>query len=240
MIKTVLFDLDGTLLPMNQEEFVKTYFEALCNKFCPVLNVTSEAMVKGVWKATGAMIKNDGKHSNNDIFWHAFAKETGNKVLEYIKNFDEFYDNEFIAVKKVCGYNPIAEECIKVLKSKGYKLVAATNPIFPAVATKNRMNWAGVNINDFALVTSYENCGFCKPNPAYYMEIMEKLNLKPAECLMVGNDVSEDMIPAKNLGMETYLITDCLENKNDEDYSEFNNGTFKNFLSYARIMPDVK
>ncbi len=228
------------MLPMNQEKFIRAYFGALCEKFCPVLNVDSETLVKGVWAATGAMIKNDGQNSNCDVFWSTFAKIIGNNVLNYIKDFDDFYNNEFIKAKAVCSYNPVVEETIKVLKNKGYRLVAATNPIFPAVSTNNRLSWAGVSASDFALVTTYENCGFCKPNPAYYLEIMEKLGLNPAECLMVGNDVSEDIIPANNLGMETFLVTDCLENKNDEDYSDFRNGSFKNFLNYARIMPDVK
>ena len=35
MVQAVLFDLDGTLLPMVQEEFIKGYFGALCRRFAP-------------------------------------------------------------------------------------------------------------------------------------------------------------------------------------------------------------
>ena len=238
MIKYILFDLDGTMLPMDQENFIRAYFGALCEKFCPIIGIDKETMIKGIWKATGAMIKNNGSHLNYDVFWSTFAKLVGDKVLKYIKDFDEFYNNEFIAVKAICKYNPVVPEAIKVLKSKGYKLIAATNPIFPAVATNNRLDWAGVNKDDFMLVTTYDNSGFCKPNPKYYLEITEKLGINPEECLMVGNDVDEDIIPTKELGRDTYLITDCLINNNNTDISKINNGTFKSFLTYARIMPD--
>lgn len=239
MIKNILFDLDGTMLPMDQEKFVKAYFGALCKKFCPVLGIDQETMINGVWKATGAMIKNDGSRSNYEAFWNTFAQLIGKNVLNYIKDFDEFYNNEFIAAKATCGYSPVVAETIKVLKSKGYKLVAATNPIFPAVATNNRMLWAGISKEDFELVTTYDNSGFCKPNPKYYIEIVEKLGLDPKECLMVGNDIDEDIIPSKSLGMDTYLITDCLINKNETDFSTIKNGSFKEFLSYAEMMPEV-
>ena len=34
-IKTILFDLDGTLLPMDEKEFIKGYFGMLCAKLAP-------------------------------------------------------------------------------------------------------------------------------------------------------------------------------------------------------------
>ncbi len=240
MIKNLLFDLDGTLLPMDQEEFVKAYFGALCEKFCPVLNLTQEEMIKGIWKSTGAMIKNDGSTSNGEKFWQTFARICGKKVLDYIKDFDEFYDNEFLAVKGVCGYNPSAPETIKVLQRKGYNLVAATNPIFPAVATQQRLKWAGLSPADFTLVTTYENSGYCKPNTAYYQDIMEKLNLDPEETMMVGNDVNEDVLPTQALGIDSYIITDCLINSDDVDITNFKHSNFRDFLTYARMLPDVR
>ena len=35
MLKAVLFDLDGTLLPMDEEKFTKGYFGMLCQKLAP-------------------------------------------------------------------------------------------------------------------------------------------------------------------------------------------------------------
>ena len=98
---------------------------------------------------------------------------------------------------------------IKKLKAKGLRVALATNPLFPAVATESRIRWAGLDLKDFDLVTTYENSSFCKPNPAYYKEIMEKLGVSAEECVMVGNDVQEDGAAAK-LGMRVFILTDCL------------------------------
>ena len=35
MIKTILFDLDGTLLPMDQDAFTKAYFKSLSEYLLP-------------------------------------------------------------------------------------------------------------------------------------------------------------------------------------------------------------
>lgn len=224
---------------MDQDSFVKVYFGEICKRFCPVLKIDGEALIKGIWKGTSAMVKNDGTASNMEVFWRTFAKCCGKEVLGYVEDFNDFYAREFLETKKICGYNPAVCETVKVLKSKGYRLVAATNPIFPPVATYNRVKWAGVDPSDFALVTTYDNSGSCKPNPLYYTEITDKLKLRPEECMMVGNDVGEDMLPARSLNMDVYLITDCLINKDGVDCSEFKQGSFKDFLSYARTLPDV-
>ena len=116
-----------------------------------------------------------------------------------------------------------------------YRVALATNPLFPAVATLSRIQWAGLNPEDFELVTTYENSRFCKPNPDYYREILGKLKLDGEECLMVGNDVGEDMI-ARRLGMKVFLLTDCLINKDNADISQFPNGSFPELLHYIRSL----
>ena len=240
MIRNVFFDLDGTMLPMNQEDFIKIYFTELSRRFAPKLKLESERIIKAVWKSTGAMIKNDGSEPNINVFWKTFAKLHGKEVLKYIKEFDDFYSNEFCQCKSACKYNPNVPEAIKVLKNKGYRLVAATNPIFPAVAINNRIGWAGVNTKVFDLITTYENSSTCKPNPKFFTEILGKINAEPDECLMVGNDVDEDILASKEAGLESYLVTDCLINRNDTDISEFQSGSMRDFLTFARILPDVK
>ena len=84
----------------------------------------------------------------------------------------------------------------------------------------------------FASYTTYEDCHFCKPNPKYYQELLEKLNLKPEECIMVGNDFGEDIVPTKALGMKTFLLTDCLINKNEADISNYEHGDFAALKKY--------
>ncbi len=238
-MKAVFFDLDGTMLPMNQDEFVKIYFTELCKRFCPVLKIGDEALIKAVWKATAAMIKNDGSEPNINKFWKTFAKICGKDVLKYVKDFDNFYVTEFFETKSVTGYNPNIPEAIKVLKNKGYTLAAATNPIFPNVATYTRLGWAGVSKDDFAIVTTYENSTFCKPNPKYYLEIMEKLGLEPEDCMMVGNDIDEDILAGQSIGMDTFLITDCMINREDKEF-ESKQGTPRDLLEYVRRLPDVR
>lgn len=231
-IKNVLFDLDGTLLPIDQDNFTKSYFKYLSIKAEP-FGFKPEVLIKAVWAGTAAMVKNDGKCTNEQVFWNAFASIFGEEVLKYKPIFDEFYSNEFQNAKEACGFAPQARETVDMLKAKGVRTVLATNPIFPAVATESRIRWAGLEPSDFELYTTYESCHFCKPNPKYYLEIAEKLGMEPSECLMVGNDVKEDMV-AKTVGMSVFLLTDCLINKDNEDISRFPHGGFcelKKFLN---------
>ena len=103
----------------------------------------------------------------------------------------------------------------------------------PAIATHSRVRWAGLDPNDFEYITTYENSYHCKPNPDYYREILDKLNLDPEECLMVGNDVSEDMV-AESLGMKVFLLTDSLINRTGEDIARYPHGSFGELMTFIR------
>lgn len=231
-ITTVLFDLDGTLLPMDNEKFTRGYFKLLAKTLAPH-GYESEQLTNAVWAGTAAMVKNNGSRSNEDAFWEKFAEIYGEKAYSDRHFFDSFYLNEFNDTKSLCKINPAAKETVFKIKSVGMRTVLATNPIFPMTANEARIRWAGLEPSDFELITSYENSRYCKPNPAYYEEITEKLNLQPSECLMVGNDVSEDMAAAK-IGMNVFLLTDCLINKEREDISRYPRGSFGQMMEYIK------
>ena len=112
-----------------------------------------------------------------------------------------------------------------LLHEKGIRVILATNPIFPAVATESRIRWAGMEPSDFEFYTTYENINYCKPSLEYYKEILNRLDLRAEECLMVGNDVGDDMV-ARHLGMQVFLLTEDLINYGNTDISEFPNGDF--------------
>lgn len=231
MYKNFLFDLDGTMLPMDMEHFIKLYFASLCKRFVPVLGIDADTLVKAVWKGTGAMAKNDNSRTNKDAFWETASAVCRMDLTPYIEQFDDYYLNEFIAAKEATGFTPFAQKSIDYIKQNGGRLIAATNPIFPEAATRRRLEWAGVSPEDFEFITFYENSGYCKPNLKYFEFICENCGISPEESLMVGNDVDEDMC-ANALGFDTYLITDCIINRENKDYSQYKNGSFESFYSF--------
>lgn len=231
-ITTVLFDLDGTLLPMDQDEFIKTYFGLLAKTMAPH-GYPPEQLIASIWEGTKAMMKNDGTRTNEAAFWSKFCEIFGEDAIKDEPIFAAFYENEFSKVQAVCGYNENAAKAVKAVKSKGLRTVLATNPLFPAVATVNRMKWAGLEPSDFEFYTTYENASYCKTNLQYYRDILSHVGVAPEECLMVGNDVAEDMC-VEALGMKVFLLTDCLINKTDADITAYPHGGFGELLEYIQ------
>ncbi len=235
-IKAVLFDLDGTLLPMDQDIFVKAYFGGISKRLMS-RGYEPKDLINSIWKGTEAMIKNSGEKTNEETFWEFFKGIYGEKALLDEPYFDEFYRTDFDKVKEVCGCDPKAKETVEKLKAQGVRVALATNPIFPTVATKCRIRWAGLEPQDFEYISTYENSKFSKPNPKYYKAIAEQLGVLPQECIMVGNDVGDDMV-AEKVGMKVFLLTDNLINKSDTDISEWQHGGFdelQKFLNFALV-----
>lgn len=229
-LKAVFFDLDGTLLPMDMDVFIKSYFGAISQKMAPH-GYDPKELISVIWQGTGAMVKNNGKVNNEAVFWDSFVSFYGEDRLKDTVWFDEFYEENFDSLKFVCGFNPQASQTINALKEKNLRLILATNPLFPSIATEKRIRFAGLTPKDFEFFTSYENIGYSKPNIKYYEEILSRTGLKAEECLMVGNDVGDDMI-AEKLGMKVFLLTDCLINKDNVDISVYPNGDFTALNAY--------
>ncbi len=230
MITTVMFDMDGTLIPFIQEDFIKAYFGELCKKLAP-LGYEPEHTVKSIWAGTRAMVKNDGSRLNADAFWEVFRSM--NEGMPDAKLLcDEFYTNEFDRAKRILQYEVNRRGLIEKLREKGLKPVLATNPMFPSDGMNTRLGWVGLSPDDFDLVTHYENCSYCKPSAGYFNEIMDKLGVMPEECLMIGNSVQDDMSAAAT-GMRVFLVPEFLENPQDADFSTLPQGTLDEAVSYA-------
>lgn len=231
-IKVVLFDLDGTLLPLDQDVFVKYYFGLLAKKLAPH-GYDPDLLVKSIWIGTGEMVKNSGEKTNEEVFWDKFAEIHGEKARADESYFEQFYKEDFGKVQASCGYNPKAAKAVSEIKALGLRVSLATNPIFPAIATEQRIAWAGLEPSDFEFYTTYENSCHSKPNPAYYMDVVKTLGVSPEECLMVGNDVGEDMI-AETLGMKVFLMPECIINKEGKDISRYPQGNFDDLIEYVK------
>lgn len=68
----------------------------------------------------------------------------------------KFYKSDFQVARFNTRPDSLANECVDLLKSKGYQIVVATNPLYPQVATYERLSWAGFEPDEFLHVTTYE------------------------------------------------------------------------------------
>lgn len=217
-IEGILFDLDGTLLPMDNDRFVELYMRELARAGAG-WGFDPRELVNAVWKSTGSMIRNDGSRPGKAVFWESFKQHiTGRTPAEIdarVADFDAFYTDPdgFHRTRAATRANPLAREAVLAARRRAGKVILATNPIFPRVAIESRLGWLELDPGLFDEITVYENIGFTKPNPAYYAEILRRAGLTPERCVMIGNDVHEDIEPAAAAGMQTVLVTDCLLNR---------------------------
>ena len=232
MIKAVLFDLDGTLIHMDQDGFLHAYFRRIAMYFAergydPVR--FSDAMSKSVY----IMLNNNGEMYNDALFWKHFTKFYGDEsIADDIPAFDLFYRTAYDDVKPYCAERTGSAALLAELRRRGYPLVLASNSVYPPIAYERRMEWCGLRADMFDFMTTYENMHYCKPSSGYFLEIADRLGVRPEECLMVGNDVSDDM-SARACGMQVFLVTDSLLlNPKGEDISGIPQGGFEELIQY--------
>lgn len=237
MVDTILFDLDGTLLPLDTEDFTKKYLGALTTKLRDYF--TPEEVSKVIWSSTMSMIKNvDPSKTNQEVFFEVFFSQVEPSVATLNPIFDDFYENEFNFLQEGIEKDIRMIQSVQVLKEKGYDLIIATNPLFPKKAVEERIKWAGLNQDDFSFFTSYETMHYCKPQIEFYEEVLNKTKTKPHKAMMVGNDVKEDMI-IKDLGVKTYLIEDFIIGELGDKEKIDHHGSYEDFYHFCLTLPKV-
>ena len=150
------------------------------------------------------MLANDGRATNEEVFASAFYPLIGRTREEMEPVFTDFYLHAYPRLQQYTQCLPEARQAVQAAFERGLDLVIATNPLFPDLAIRQRLDWAGVGDFPYRLVTSYENSRACKPNPLYYRQILETIGREPASALVVGNEAG-DMVSAQ-IGCQTFLV----------------------------------
>ena len=235
MKKLIMTDLDCTLLPMNQDAYIDLYVKEIAKLFYEH-GYDGKAIAKATMQSSYMMAKNDGSKTNEEAFNLAFSsiiKEDAQKIIDI---FPDVYGDRYDIIKTVTSENPYAQEIVKLMKEHAQYTVVATQPMFPLQAVKRRLSWTGLSDEMFDHLTTYDNCTFCKPNPLYYKEIMDKFSATPENTVMIGNDITEDILPCQKLGVETFLIEDGLINTIDYDISGLRKGSYPDLIEYLKTL----
>ena len=203
MLKTLLLDLDGTLLDVDMEVFLPAYLKALTPRVEGVL--PPHKFIRDLMASTEVMVRNeDPSRTNEEVFWTDFSARTGLDPDEWRPVFEDFYRTDFHALRRLTAPRPTARRLVEEALDRGVEVVVATNPIFPRSAIDARLAWGNLEGLPWRLVTSYEVMHFSKPNPRYFVEVLERVGRSAEECVMVGNDAVEDLA-ACQAGLRTFL-----------------------------------
>lgn len=229
--KLIMSDLDNTLLPMyTQDKFVDIWFRDVAKVFRRH-GIDPSVALNAMNDGCRAMIFNKGVKPNIDIFFDAACERSGfaREAIEPV--IDEYYVTLFDNVREIARENPYAPEIARLMRSKAQYAVIATMPMFPLTACDQRMRWVGLRADMFDLVTTCDYSSYCKPNPAYYAEIMEDFGVTADETLMIGNDVREDMEPCEKLGVDVFLVKDHMIT-HGLDYARFRQGKYEDLIKF--------
>jgi len=234
LLKAVLFDLDNTLIRFDEREFFEAYVPKISSVFSDLMS--PETLLEKLLLSTQMLMNNNGQMPNAEYFMRSFSQGYEKYKDEFWRRFIKFYETEFDQFQALVSATPGVREVFVKLKKMGVKLVIASNPIWPKIVQMKRLSWAGLGDWDFELVTHIENMSHCKPHIEYYLEVCQKINEKPAGCLMVGNDPVNDLVVAK-LGMKTFLVT----HGSESDGSELElSKSIRDDTAVELIMPDFK
>lgn len=213
MIKAIFFDLDGTLLPLNERKFAKIYFKTLYKKV-KFLKISKMNFFKALYKGALAQVKNDGTRTNEEVFWESIKNTLGMDLSIYKDVLNEYYNTSYLKTKRATKPCLESKKIVEFCRENGLKTILSTNPIFPRLAVLNRMNFVNLKEEDFDYITNYSNSTCCKPNSLYFEKLLETLNLKAEEVILFGNNEIEDAKCAREIGIKCYLIERCLISQN--------------------------
>ena len=207
MSLTLLVDLDETLLSNKMGVFLPAYLKALSDylkDFAP-----PEKLVGSLMTATDSMMKNSNPSLTlKNVFDSLFFKLIDVQVEQIQPAIDQFYLTAFTDLKSLTQPAPGAIEFIDKAFQRGYKVIIATNPLFPLQAIIHRLNWAGLTPEKYpySLVPSYESFHYAKPNPAYFYELVDRIGFPDDPIIMIGDDYKMDIESARKGGLNAYWV----------------------------------
>jgi putative hydrolase of the HAD superfamily len=221
LIRAILFDLDGVLFSGDQAEFMRNYAGLLSPRFLQYL--PSDRFTKQLFRSIDVMIKEPKpERTNMQTFFDDFSKATGLTCNTLRPIFEEFYAADFPALQCMSKTNPEGKKIVDFTVQQGYMTALVSNPVLPLGAIVERISWAELSAEQFAIIPSIEDFHYCKPHGGFFAEMAEKLNLDPTEFLIVGNQPAEDLL-IRELGLKTFLLDDSpdkTQTKNSGDFSD--------------------
>ncbi|HJW89364.1 MAG TPA: DinB family protein [Anaerolineales bacterium] len=238
MTLTLLVDLDDTLLGNDINKFLPAYLQALGNHLAQY--APQEILIPTLLSATRSMVLNNRPDRRlKEVFDAAFFPALGLKQEDLQEPIDAFYREVFPGLQNLCQRIPEAARLVDQALARGYRVAIATNPLFPRPAILHSLAWAGIPVDnyDLPLISSYERFHFAKPNLAYFAELLGQMGWPDGPVVMVGDDLHNDIEPARRLGIPAFWISKNGKAPPDATHGPNAGGTLLDLIPWIESLP---
>lgn len=202
-ITTLLFDLDGTLVDMKRVGLALRLLARAIWRYAGAIRPWR--FRKAVKEAIHRMQHHGTDKTNYEVFVETLGRHSSKPLEEIDRRSRLLVSKDFAKMGGRFRSVPGARETLVLARRLGYRVVLATNPVWPLAAVRMRLEFGGLGDFEFDYITHSEIMTRCKPDPGYYRQLLERIGTEPSRCLMIGNDPRKDL-PAKDVGVATFLL----------------------------------
>ena len=206
-VRAIIFDFAGTVDNLDEirlRAVEKSLFEIR-------KNIDPQERIKEAKEVIVEIFKLDTKMQSasiKDIFCQAIKIKYPEVTPQNLEKMWTVYNEE----REAC--RDLLESFVKNFKALSeYKLFIVTRSSIDMI--KGALNRHKDIKNSFEIYRTE------KPSTKTFKKILTENSLKPEECIMVGDDVTLDLMPAKMLGMKTILRSGYVDHF-IEDYNNIN------------------
>jgi len=203
-IEALLVDLDGTLVDIDGDAFLEAYLDAVAAGLSDL--VDPDRFREALWSAAiPLMVEPHAPRTNAEALWAALADLLHIPAARLRARAEEWLlHTDQSRILPGGSPRPGAHRLVAAARRRGLGLAVATMPIYPLAVARERLRRGGLADVPWDVVST-EEMHAVKPQPAYWLELADRLAVAPRACLMVGDDYFRDMA-AREVGMQTFYV----------------------------------
>ena len=212
MYKNYLFDLYGTLIDINTDEWCDEIWE----RMALIYSLSGAAYTaKELHKKYDEFVEDEKKRVPKEkysttpepLIENVFIRLYGLKGVECSHEMAAYTGRVFraLSIKFIKLYDGV-HELFEAIRSHGGKIYLLSNA--QRIFTEPEIRMLGIYDEfEYVMISSDEGCA--KPDRMFYERMMKKFSMKPEETIMIGNDYITDIRGSYEAGIDSlYLDTD--------------------------------
>lgn len=205
-VQAIMFDLDNTLLRNDGDQFLEEFSSELARYLDP--KVPYQRFMEAIMAAGAAMIADQHPdRTNEEVLITTLADLVAVDRDWLFQRYRAFVQGDLGRIGLPWGRIHASRPTVEWALASGYKIVVATSPIYPPGPIMERLRRADLDLEPWDLITTADQMHSVKPHASYYLEAARLIGVDPRRCVMVGDDLYQDMSAAR-AGFSCYLVSE--------------------------------